>query len=894
MRKKFNKVKSAILSGMIAATSIAGSFAMTAPALSSSAASDDYAKLLQYSLYFYDANMCGDQVGETSGMTWRDDCHTGDEVKGGFHDAGDHVMFGLPQGYSASTLGWGYYEFKDAYNATGQAKHFKTVSDYFCKFFKDSTKLDGSGNVTNFLYQKGEGDPDHSYWNAPEKQEQEQGTRKMYWTSNSGSDIAAEYAAALALNYLNFGNAEDLKYAEALYKFSTQYNQVATDGTTPFYTSNSCTDEQAWAAGWLYIATGNESYKTDCANKQKEYLWTNHCWENVELGAACVYAEITKDWSKVNEWLGRYTNSNDYAYVSEWGSARTNAAIQLTALVASKNSSADYSSWVKGQMDFLLGNNPLNVCYVVGFDSNSAKNPHHRAASGMTNWDEFNASDVITNGHTLVGALVGGPKDKAGTNYTDTLKDAVCNEVAVDYNAAFVGAAAGLYDIYKTGSVVSSIEGVDKIYNEAVSGPTNTTPTQSSQTTVNTTQSTPTQTTPSQSSGVKEIKPNYKFDYANTAEDERMIGWKWSEFGLGANDKPTKVEITISANGTIGKWQGAFGSSTKVQPDYWTMSDEMEQTFSGNTATITWNIDSATSEIIQTQYNGEIKFGTWWVDCKQFTVDSVKVYTGDTSSVTQPVQSTQSTPSTNTTQAPVAGPASYELKLNQSVDYTALPKDDKMIGWEWSKFNIKSGEKPTKVEINISANSAIGKWQGAFGSSTQVQPEYWTQTDDMEQTFSGNSATITWNIDSATSSIIQTQYGGELKFGIWWIDCKQFNIDSIKVYTDGTSSTPTTQSTQSTAKTTQSTQNQNTKVTVWGDANCDGKVTIADATAIIQALGNEDEYALSAQGAVNADVVDNGDGVTGADANAIQAIEAGFVKQTDFPMTKTQLDSAVK
>ena len=82
-------------------------------------------------------------------------------------------------------------------------------------------------------------------------------------------------------------------------------------------------------------------------------------------------------------------------------------------------------------------------------------------------------------------------------------------------------------------------------------------------------------------------------------------------------------------------------------------------------------------------------------------------------------------------------------------------------------------------------------------------------------------------------------------------------------------------------------------VSLMGDANCDGKVTIADATAIIQHLGNEDEYKLSEQGAVNADVIDKGDGVTGADANAIQAIEAGFVKQTDFPMTKAQLDSVM-
>jgi len=28
------------------------------------------------------------------------------DVSGGFHDAGDHVKFGLPQAYAASTVGW--------------------------------------------------------------------------------------------------------------------------------------------------------------------------------------------------------------------------------------------------------------------------------------------------------------------------------------------------------------------------------------------------------------------------------------------------------------------------------------------------------------------------------------------------------------------------------------------------------------------------------------------------------------------------------------------------------------------------------------------------------------------------------------------------------------------
>ena len=127
---------------------------------------DNYAKLLQYSLYFYDANMCGDT--SDSALDWRGNCHGYDDVVGGYHDAGDHVMFGLPQGYAASTINWSYYEYKDTYNKLGLSGHFKTISKHFTDFFKKSTVLSG-GSVSKFLYQKGEGDPghDHGYWGAP-------------------------------------------------------------------------------------------------------------------------------------------------------------------------------------------------------------------------------------------------------------------------------------------------------------------------------------------------------------------------------------------------------------------------------------------------------------------------------------------------------------------------------------------------------------------------------------------------------------------------------------------------------------------------------------------------------------------------------------------------------
>ena len=63
-------------------------------------------------------------------------------------------------------------------------------------------------------------------------------------------------------------------------------------------------------------------------------------------------------------------------------------------------------------------------------------------------------------------------------------------------------------------------------------------------------------------------------------------------------------------------------------------------------------------------------------------------------------------------------------------------------------------------------------------------------------------------------------------------------------------------------------------VSLLGDANVDTKVTVADAVAILQSLGNKDKYALKPQGAANADCFNPGDGVTGKDALAIQKLDA--------------------
>ena len=68
------KLLATVSAGVLAATGVASALTSSVTAASTEDLGlDNYAKLLQYSLYFFDANMCGDQVGEKSALSWRDD-----------------------------------------------------------------------------------------------------------------------------------------------------------------------------------------------------------------------------------------------------------------------------------------------------------------------------------------------------------------------------------------------------------------------------------------------------------------------------------------------------------------------------------------------------------------------------------------------------------------------------------------------------------------------------------------------------------------------------------------------------------------------------------------------------------------------------------------------------
>lgn len=100
--------------------------------------------------------------------------------------------------------------------------------------------------------------------------------------------------------------------------------------------------------------------------------------------------------------------------------------------------------------------------------------------------------------------------------------------------------------------------------------------------------------------------------------------------------------------------------------------------------------------------------------------------------------------------------------------------------------------------------------------------------------------------------------------------------------TTTTTTTTTTETATSTETTT--TTSTGTQATLWGDANVDGKVSLADAVLIMQALSNPDDYQLSEEGKTNADVSNHGDGLSPKDALVIQQVDLKLYTVEDLPL----------
>lgn len=113
-------------------------------------------------------------------------------------------------------------------------------------------------------------------------------------------------------------------------------------------------------------------------------------------------------------------------------------------------------SFVKAQVDYMLGSNPLGMSYMVGFGPKYPKRVHHRAASTVSykkdgsfigcaqGYDKWFGRRK-ENPNVLVGAIVGGPNAK--DEFRDTRENYMQTEACTYNTAPMVGVFAKLHHL---------------------------------------------------------------------------------------------------------------------------------------------------------------------------------------------------------------------------------------------------------------------------------------------------------------------------------------------------------------------------------------------------------------------------------------------------------------
>eukprot|EP00475_Leptophrys_vorax_P030147 TRINITY_DN44971_c0_g1_i2.p1 TRINITY_DN44971_c0_g1~~TRINITY_DN44971_c0_g1_i2.p1 ORF type:complete len:693 (+),score=-2.16 TRINITY_DN44971_c0_g1_i2:243-2081(+) len=327
------------------------------------------------------------------------------------------------------------------------------------------------------------------------------------------SDLAGEYAAALAAASLTFrvGNPSYadvlLKNAEEIFEYADQYRGKYSDwvtGAQMEYNSTGYGDELMWGATWLYFASGDSKY-LDYVIGPNSYIfevnqWTDGTkvfdWDNkapgvqvlmsrllmlgygagnddpipqylqTYLNAAKLYVcQHTPHWLRAN-----FTDSGKLIYVSEDHPMQyvVNAGflsvlvsdylrIAINANVSSHYLDCDATiddivDFAASQVNYILGDNPIKMSYMVGFGESYPTRVHHRAASIPSKYVDPSAFDCATgkrfkvsrfpNPNVLVGAIVGGPaRDDSYLNDRTLPKQ---SEPLLYVNAVFAGLLASL------------------------------------------------------------------------------------------------------------------------------------------------------------------------------------------------------------------------------------------------------------------------------------------------------------------------------------------------------------------------------------------------------------------------------------------------------------------
>lgn len=351
-----------------------------------------YDSLYQKLMKFFYLQRCGcDLPFVRAGQFAHKACHTtpafiyqekGEvEVSGGWHDAGDYGRYIVPAAMTVAQLLLAYEynsDFVMQYNNPTE----QTLPDYLAEikyeldWMLKLQRADGAvyhkatcKNFCGFIMPEDETDP--------------------ILLSPVLVTATADFAAVMAMA-IRFFKEYDSTYALRLEKASKAAYDALTSLSLPggfhnpaeIVTGEYCdscdTDELYWASAELYKAFGDIKYHNDFLRIASEKIWHGYGWED----------------------MGSYGNRAYLTSTYPTDQALHNRIVKEILQVADKRKEAfsgdqTYFDAACQQLHYLLGRNPMGLCYVTGCGTQSILRPHHRPSGFL--------------GHAMPGMLSGGP-----------------------------------------------------------------------------------------------------------------------------------------------------------------------------------------------------------------------------------------------------------------------------------------------------------------------------------------------------------------------------------------------------------------------------------------------------------------------------------------------------
>ncbi|KAM7487321.1 hypothetical protein LguiB_024805 [Lonicera macranthoides] len=411
--------------------------------------------------------------------------------------------------FAMTTLSWSVIEYEHKYKDIGEYNHVRELikwgTDYLLLTFNSSsTKIDKIYSQVGGSRNGSTTPDDHTCWTRPEDMDYPRPIQTAY----SGPDLAGEMAAAMAAASIVF--RDDKSYSKKLvngattvFSFARNFGKRArySQGNPeiePYYNSTGYFDEYMWGAAWLFYATGNDTYLSLATNpglsknskaffmipKLSVLSWDNklpaamllltrlriflspgypyedmlRSYHNVTSLTMCSYLQQYNiyNWTKGGLIQLNHGGGQSLQYVANAAFLASLFADYLTAIGvpgwycgSSFISSDVLRTFATSQMDYILGANPMNMSYVVGYGTKFPRHVHHRGASipedGIkysceSGWKWFQTRSP--NPNTITGAMVGGPV--GSDQFHDTRSNYSYTEPTMAGNAGLVAALVSL------------------------------------------------------------------------------------------------------------------------------------------------------------------------------------------------------------------------------------------------------------------------------------------------------------------------------------------------------------------------------------------------------------------------------------------------------------------